>query len=50
MEIKHSAVAIIPCNDLDASQAFYERLGFTATSTYPLHFYRILHARGRAVT
>ena len=45
MEIKHSAVAIIPCNDLDASQAFYERLGFTATSTYPLHFYRILHDR-----
>jgi len=43
MEMKHSAVAIIPCNDLDASQAFYERLGFTATSTFPQHGYRILH-------
>jgi catechol 2,3-dioxygenase-like lactoylglutathione lyase family enzyme len=24
----HSAVPIIPCNDLDASQRFYEELGF----------------------
>ncbi len=43
MEIKHSAVAIIPCNDLDASQRFYERLGFTATAVYPHQGYRILH-------
>ncbi len=43
MEIKHSAVAIIPCNDLDATQQFFERLGFQATSTYPHHGYRILH-------
>ncbi len=43
MEPKHSAVAIIPCNDLDESQAFYERLGFVATSIYDAHGYRILH-------
>jgi len=43
MDFKHSVVAIIPCNDLDASQAFYERLGFRATSIYPHHGYRILH-------
>ena len=45
MEFTHSAVAIIPCNDLDASQAFYERLGFQVTSAYPHHGYRILHDR-----
>jgi catechol 2,3-dioxygenase-like lactoylglutathione lyase family enzyme len=43
MDLKHSAVAIIPCNDLDASQAFYGRLGFRASATYPHHGYRILH-------
>lgn len=43
MELKHSAVAIIPCNDLDESQAFYERLGFAATSVYDAQGYRILH-------
>lgn len=50
MEITHSAVAILPCNDLDASQAFYERLGFTVTSSYPDHGYRILHdGRGASI-
>lgn len=43
METKHSAVAIIPSNDLDASQHFYERLGFTVTAEYPHQGYRILH-------
>jgi catechol 2,3-dioxygenase-like lactoylglutathione lyase family enzyme len=43
MQPKHGAVAIIPCSDLDASQAFYERLGFAATSIYDAHGYRILH-------
>ena len=43
MNPRHSAVAIIPCNDLDESQAFYERLGFLPTSVYPAHGYRILH-------
>jgi catechol 2,3-dioxygenase-like lactoylglutathione lyase family enzyme len=43
MAITHSAVAIVPCIDLDASQAFYERLGFEATSVYPHQGYRILH-------
>jgi catechol 2,3-dioxygenase-like lactoylglutathione lyase family enzyme len=43
MDFKHSAVAIIPCNDLDATQAFYERLGFRASAIYPHHGYRILH-------
>jgi len=43
MDLTHSAVAIIPCNDLDASQAFYERLGFRVSAIYPDHGYRILH-------
>lgn len=50
MEFQHRVVAIVPCEDLDASQAFYERLGFAATSVYPHHGYRILHdARGASV-
>jgi len=40
VDIRHMAVAILPCDDLDASQAFYERLGFQATSVYPHHGYR----------
>jgi len=43
MEMKHSAVPIIPCDDLDASQQFYERLGFKLTAAYPHQGYRILH-------
>ena len=43
MEIEHSAVAIIPCNDLDLTQQFFARLGFKATSIYPHQGYRILH-------
>ena len=43
MQPTHAAVAIVPCSDLDASQAFYERLGFSATSIYDAHGYRILH-------
>lgn len=42
MALKHTAVAIIPCNDLDESQAFYERLGFSVRSNYEVHGYRIL--------
>ena len=50
MDFKHSAVAIVPCDDLDASQAFYERLGFHAMSIYHHHGYRILHdARGASI-
>jgi catechol 2,3-dioxygenase-like lactoylglutathione lyase family enzyme len=50
MEIRHAAVAIIPCNDLDESQAFYEQLGFVATSVYEAQGYRILHdASGASV-
>ena len=43
MDVRHAVVAIIPCNDLDASQAFYGRLGFRASAIYPHHGYRILH-------
>lgn len=43
MEIRHAAVAILPSRDLDASQAFYERLGFRVTAFYPHEGYRILH-------
>ena len=42
MTVEHTAVAIVPCNDLNESQAFYERLGFKATAVYPHHGYRIL--------
>jgi catechol 2,3-dioxygenase-like lactoylglutathione lyase family enzyme len=31
MTSDHVAVPILPCNDLDATQAFYERLGFAVT-------------------
>ena len=44
----HSAVAIVPASDLDAAQAFYEKLGFAATSVYHAHGYRILHDAGGA--
>lgn len=40
----HRAVAIIPSNNLDASEAFYRRLGFIVVSDYG--HYRIL-ADGR---
>jgi catechol 2,3-dioxygenase-like lactoylglutathione lyase family enzyme len=43
MELMQSAVPIIPSNDLDETQAFYERLGFGVTSNYPAQGYRILH-------
>lgn len=43
MDIKPSAISIIPCNDLDVTQEFFERLGFQATAIYPHHGYRILH-------
>lgn len=29
MDREHSLTAILPCNNLDASEAFYKRLGFT---------------------
>jgi catechol 2,3-dioxygenase-like lactoylglutathione lyase family enzyme len=50
MEQTHCAVAIVPCSDLQVSQAFYERLGFAATSIYDTHGYRILHdAKGASL-
>ncbi len=30
--IQHQATAILPCNDIDATQAFYERLGFAMSA------------------
>jgi catechol 2,3-dioxygenase-like lactoylglutathione lyase family enzyme len=30
--IEHEASVILPCNDVDATQAFYERLGFTTVA------------------
>lgn len=29
MNFAHALTAILPCNDLDVSEAFYKRLGFT---------------------
>jgi catechol 2,3-dioxygenase-like lactoylglutathione lyase family enzyme len=44
MAAEHRVAAILPCNDLAASQAFYERLGFTLRADHG--HYRIL-ADGR---
>ena len=44
MPVEHRVVAILPCNDLAASQAFYERLGFAVAADHG--DYRIL-ADGR---
>lgn len=41
MPRSHILVAIVPCNDLDASQAFYARLGF-AEGERKYDDYRIL--------
>jgi catechol 2,3-dioxygenase-like lactoylglutathione lyase family enzyme len=40
MTEQHSAVAIVPCRDMEASTAFYGRLGFEVASDYG--DYRIL--------
>ena len=40
MSRSHTLTAILPCNDLDASAAFYSKLGFTQISDYGN--YRIL--------
>lgn len=41
---------ILPSVDLDASEAFWARLGFVRTSDFPHHGYRILHdAAGASV-
>lgn len=44
MNASHHVVAILPYNDLEATQAFYERLGFTLRADHG--YYRIL-ADGR---
>lgn len=50
MDFQHTAVPIVPCNDLDESQAFYERLGFALKSRYDAQGYRILaDERGASV-
>lgn len=38
----HVLTAILPCNDLDACEAFYARLGFARTSGDAYRDYRIL--------
>jgi len=40
MPVNHISVPIVPSSDLDASEAFYKRLGFEVTSNYGA--YRIL--------
>src|SRR5690348_12138304 len=45
MPPSHALTAILPCNDLDASEAFYNRLGFSRPDKPPTgeeHTYRIL--------
>jgi hypothetical protein len=50
MDIKPTAVAIIPCHDLEETQQFFGRLGFQPTAVYPHKGYRILHdTRGASV-
>jgi hypothetical protein len=41
MPLTHTLTAILPSTNLDASQAFYARLGFTVQTDYPPN-YRIL--------
>jgi catechol 2,3-dioxygenase-like lactoylglutathione lyase family enzyme len=48
MKPSHSAVAIIPCNDLDQTQAFYEVLGLRSVSNPEFPGYRILRDSGGA--
>lgn len=38
----HALTAILPCNDLDASEAFYRRLGFTRSDGEEGGTYRML--------
>lgn len=40
MSVAHALIAILPCNDLDASEAFYAKLGFQLVCKYEK--YRIL--------
>jgi catechol 2,3-dioxygenase-like lactoylglutathione lyase family enzyme len=40
MPRRHTLTAILPCNDLDASEAFYAQLGFAKHGDYG--DYRIL--------
>ena len=47
--ISQSAVPIIPCNDLDESQRFYERLGFAVTANYSARGYMILRRPDGAI-
>lgn len=35
MNVEHQVVPILPCNDLDRTQAFYERLGFAVIGGDP---------------
>lgn len=46
MEPRHALTAILPANDLDASEAFYRRLGFIRANDHPsdpvVEDYRIL--------
>ena len=38
--------AILPCNDLDAAQAFFERLGFTRDSGSPAEYRMLSDGQG----
>jgi hypothetical protein len=46
MSLEHTLTAILPCNDLDASEAFYALLGFSKRGDYG--DYRILRDDGGA--
>jgi catechol 2,3-dioxygenase-like lactoylglutathione lyase family enzyme len=45
MPSPHHAVAIVPCSNLDASEAFYRRLGFACDSDYG-HYKLLSDGRG----
>ncbi|MCV7258502.1 hypothetical protein [Mycobacterium shimoidei] len=52
MDIRHTLTAIVPCTDLDASEEFYGRLGFSRSqSEYPAddHYRMLDDGRGAAV-
>jgi hypothetical protein len=40
MPCEHELIAVLPCNDVDASEAFYAKLGFVREAAY--NDYRVL--------
>jgi catechol 2,3-dioxygenase-like lactoylglutathione lyase family enzyme len=46
MSVTHALVAIVPCSDLDTSEAFYNRLGFIRAPGSPEDYRMLTNDRG----